>query len=127
MTEIKICMQCKRSIPQRDIDEGRAILSDGKWICATCRKNVAQRVGAGGNNVTAERLEATHNELKNIARLISFQKQTVWEVFFGIFQCIAFGMVFFAYVHWDSSSTQFLLLAVFFQLLAMTALLWERA
>ena len=126
MSEIKICSQCKRSIPKRDIEDGGAAQIEGKWVCSTCRKGTAPRNGASGSELIEERLEAIQNELKNISRLIAFQKQTVWEVFYGIAQCIAFGMLVFAYVHWDSHGLEFLLLGVFSQLVAMTALLWER-
>ncbi|MBM4086526.1 MAG: hypothetical protein FJ272_17220 [Planctomycetes bacterium] len=120
MSEIRICSRCKRSISERDVEEGLAVEKEGKLICPECSgAGPARRAKAQED--TTQLLEAIFTQVKNIARSIGYEETSVWNVFGAVVQCLVFGTLFFAYSHWTTgAATNFLLLSAVLQVMALT-------
>ena len=116
MGEIKICAVCKRRISPREFQEGLVAERNGKPVCQEC----------GGPKKTqrdevAIALESLLKEVKSISRTLTFEEASIWNILGAVVQCFVIAALMFAYLkggRWDTETM--LLLAVLFQLMALT-------
>ena len=116
MGEIKICAVCKRRIAEREFDEGLVVERAGKLLCQEC----------GGQKKTRQddqvlMLESILKEVKSINRALAFEEASIWNILGAVVQCFVFGALVFAYLRGAGGGQEsMLLLAILFQLMALT-------
>lgn len=119
MLEIKLCGNCKRSLSKNDIDSGRAMyLEDGKLICRECLTLKSKK--EKGYEEKDFILESLLNEVKNINRTLTYEPVSWLNILASVIQCFVFGSLVFAYLHRNSDVHAYLLLALVFQVMALT-------
>ena len=121
MAEIRLCSKCKRTIPDRAVEEGLAADKNGKLLCQDC-SSLDQPRKQKAPQETTYLLTEILNEVRSINRVATFEKASVWNVFATVVQCFALGSIVLAYVAQLSGTGQqaLLLLGIFFQLMALT-------
>lgn len=119
MLEIKLCGNCKRSLSKNDVDSGRAIYQeDGKLICRECLTLKIRK--EKGYEEKEFILESLLNEVKNINRTLTYEPVSWLNILASVIQCFVFGSLVFAYLHRNSDVHAYLLLALVFQVMALT-------
>jgi len=68
----------------------------------------------------AELLESIHRHLAAIHRTMVFEKSSPWTVLAAVAQCLAVGMLMLAAFNWTSQPENLLLVALIFQVMALT-------
>lgn len=119
MLEIKLCVNCKRSLSGKDIDSGHAVYQeDGKLLCRECLSlNIKKEKGYKEKDFI---LESLLNEVKNINRTLTYEPASWLIILASVIQCFVFGSLVFAYLHRNSDVHAYLLLALVFQVMALT-------
>ena len=119
MLEIKLCANCKRSLSRKDIDSGHAVCQeDGKLLCRECLTlKIKKEKGYEEKDFV---LESLLNEVKNINRTLTYEPASWLIILASVIQCFAFGSLVFAYLHRNSDVHAYLLLALVFQVMALT-------
>jgi len=116
MGEIKICAVCKRRIAEREFDEGLVVERAGKLLCQQCG---GQEKARRDDQVLM--LESILKEVKSINRALAFEEASIWNILGAVVQCFVFGALVFAYTRETEAGQQsMLLLAILFQLMALT-------
>ena len=85
MTDIKICEVCRKSVPQKEIEQGLAIERNGKWICGHCSDIGRKHKDPFQQDVLAA-FEKSTEEIRSISRAISYKEASVWTVFGAVLQ-----------------------------------------
>lgn len=119
MLEIKLCTNCKRSLSKNDIDSGHAVYQEsGKLLCRECfaLKSRKER----GYEEKDFILESLLNEVKNINRTLTYDSASWLSILAAVVQCFVFGSLVFAYLNRNSDVHAYLLLALVFQVMALT-------
>jgi len=119
MLEIKLCVNCKRSLSRKDIDSGHAVYQeDGKLICRECLTlRIKKEKGYEEKDFL---MESLLNEVKNINRTLTYEPASWLIILASVIQCFVFGTLVFAYLHRSSDVHAYLLLALVFQVMALT-------
>lgn len=119
MLEIKLCSNCKRSLSKNDIDSGRAVYQEsGKLICRECLAlKIRKEKGYEEKDLI---LESLLNEAKNINRTLTYEPVSWLNILASVIQCFVFGSLVFAYLNRNSDVHAYLLLALVFQVMALT-------
>ena len=119
MLEIKLCSHCKRSLSRNDIDSGQAVYQEGgKLICREClAMKVRKEKGYEEKDFV---LESLLNEVKNINRTLTYESVSWLNILASVIQCFVFGSLVFAYLNRNSDVHAYLLLALVFQVMALT-------
>ena len=119
MLEIKLCVNCKRSLSRKDIDSGHAVYQeDGKLICRECLTlRIKKEKGYEEKDFL---MESLLNEVKNINRTLTYEPASWLIILASVIQCFVFGSLVFAYLHRNSDVHAYLLLALIFQVMALT-------
>jgi hypothetical protein len=68
----------------------------------------------------AQLLDGIREHLEAIHRTLVFEKSSPWNVFATVAQCLAIGMLIPAAVNWAGDPTRLLLVALIFQVMALT-------
>src|SRR5574341_1337447 len=119
MLEIKLCSNCKRSLSKNDIDSGRAVYQEsGKLICRGCLA-LKSRKEKGYEDKDLV-LESLLNEVKNINRTLTYESVSWLNILASVIQCFVFGSLVFAYLNRNGDVHAYLLLALVFQVMALT-------
>ena len=119
MLEIKLCTNCKRSLSKKDIDSGHAVYQeDGKLVCRECTALKSKK--EKGYNEKDFILESLLNEVKNINRTLTYEPASWLIILAAVIQCFVFGSLVFAYLHRNGDVHAYLLLALVFQVMALT-------
>jgi hypothetical protein len=119
MLEIKLCANCKRSLSKNDIDSGRAVYQeDGKLLCRECLTTKIRK--EKGYEEKEFILESLLNEVKNINRTLIYEPASWLNILASVIQCFVFGSLVFAYLHRNGDVHAYLLLALVFQVMALT-------
>ncbi|MFO0795018.1 MAG: hypothetical protein U0586_13285 [Candidatus Brocadiaceae bacterium] len=119
MLEIKLCTYCKRSLSKNDIDAGRAIIQEsGKWVCRECLTILTKQ--EKGYDEKDFIVESLLNEVKNISRTLTYEPASWLTILASVIQCFVFGSLVFAYMNRNSDVHAYLLLALVFQVMALT-------
>lgn len=119
MLEIKLCTNCKRSLSQSDITAKNAVyLETGKLICRECLaiKNRKEKGYEEENFV----LESLLHEVKNINRTLTYDAVSWLNILASVVQSFVFGTLIFAYLNRNGDVHAYLLLALVFQVMALT-------
>ncbi|NOZ24432.1 MAG: hypothetical protein GXP25_25420 [Planctomycetes bacterium] len=121
MTDIKICEICRKSVPQKDIDQGLAVERNGKWICAQCAAIGRKHKDPFHQDVLAS-LEKINEEVRSVYRIVSFKEANVWTVLGAVLQIfVVFGVaVSFSQISKLGIALWWMGLAVVLQVMALT-------
>ncbi len=119
MLEIKLCTSCKRSLSKKDMDSGQAVYQEGgKLLCRECLTlKIKKEKGYEEKDFISESLL---NEVKNINRTLTYEPVSWLNILASVIQCFVFGSLVFAYLHRNGDVHAFLLLALVFQVMALT-------
>jgi len=119
MLEIKLCANCKRSLSKKDIDSGYAVYQeDGRLICKECSSlKIKKEKGYEEKDFI---LESLLNEVKNINRTLTYETVSWLNIIAAVVQCFVFGSLIFAYLNCNGDVHAYLLLALVFQVMALT-------
>ncbi|MBM4055986.1 MAG: hypothetical protein FJ264_15245 [Planctomycetes bacterium] len=119
MLEIRVCAYCKRSLSKIDIESGNAFYQEGgKVVCGNCLAGQTKNEEPCDENEYA--LESILREVKNINRTLTYEPATWLTILASVIQCFVFGSLVFAYLHRNGDVHSYLLLALIFQVMALT-------
>ena len=119
MLEIKLCTNCKRSLSKNDIDSGNAVYQEGgKLICRECLAMKTRK--EKGYDERDFIFESILNEVKNINRNLTYEAASWLNILAAVIQCFVFGSLVFAYLNRNADVHAYLLLALVFQVMALT-------
>ncbi|GAB62530.1 MAG: hypothetical protein DWB56_01720 [Candidatus Jettenia sp.] len=119
MLEIKLCANCKRSLSKNDIDSGHIEYQEsGKLLCKECFAMKTRR--EKGYEEKDFIMESLLNELKNINRVLTYEPVSWLNILAAVIQCFVFGSLIFAYLNRNGDVHAYLLLALVFQVMALT-------
>ncbi len=119
MLEIKLCTNCKRSLSNKDIESGHASYQEsGKLLCRECLTLKMKK--EKGYEEKDFILESLLHEVKNINRALTYEPTTWFTILAAVIQCFVFGSLVFAYLHRNGDVHAYLLLALVFQVMALT-------
>ncbi len=120
MAEIRLCGRCKKSIPHKDIEAGLTTERYGQLICQECSEAFSKKKEKGGADELQFLFESVLNEVKNIARVLTYESGSWLNIVGAVAQCFVFGALVFAYTNKGGDMHSALLLAIIFQLMALT-------
>lgn len=118
MTEIKICSHCKRSFSENDITSGVLTYQRGNLICRDCVAHINR--SEKGYEEKNFFIESLLNEVKNINRTLTYESVSWINILAAVIQCFVFGTLVFTYLNRDGDVHAYLLLALVFQVMALT-------
>ncbi len=119
MAEIQLCGRCKKSIPQKDLESGITTERYGQLICKECSSILKQKKDKGFDEQNFF-FESILNEIKNITRVLTYEHGSWLNIIAAVAQCFVFGSLIFAYINKNGDVHSILLLAIVFQLMALT-------
>lgn len=119
MLEIKLCSSCKRSLSMNDVDSGRAVFQeDGTLFCRECfTVKIRKEKGYEEKDFI---MESLLHEVKNINRTLLYAPASWLSILASVIQSFVFGTLVFAYLNRNSDVHAYLLLALVFQVMALT-------
>jgi hypothetical protein len=120
MTEIRLCGRCKKSIPHKDLEAGLTTERYGQLICQECSEVFSKKKEKGGTEELQFLFESILSEVKNIARVLTYESGSWLNIVGAVAQCFVFGALVFAYTNKSGDVHSALLLAIIFQLMALT-------
>jgi len=121
MLEIRVCAHCKRSLTKKDIESGDAVfLEGGKVLCGECLTQQTKKEKDKEYDEQEFIFESLLNEVKNISRTLTYEPASWLTIVASVVQCFVFGSLIFAYIYRNSDVHAFLLLALVFQVMALT-------
>ena len=119
MPEIRLCGLCKRSISQKDFESGLTTERYAQTVCQECSSLLSKKKDKGFNESTFLS-ESILNEIKNITRVLTYESGSWLNIIAAVAQCFTFGSLIFAYINRNEDIHSCLLLAIVFQLMALT-------
>ena len=120
MAEIRLCGRCKKSIPQKDLEAGLTTERYGQLVCPECSEIFGKKKDKGGLDELQFLFESVLSEVKNIARVLTYETSSWLNIVGSVAQCFVFGALVFAYTNRNGDVHSALLLAIVFQLMALT-------
>jgi len=120
MAEIRLCGRCKKSIPHKDLEAGLTTERYGQLICQECSEAFSKKKEKGGADELQFLFESILREVKNIARVLTYESGSWLNIVGAVAQCFVFGALVFAYANKSGDVHSALLLAIIFQLMALT-------
>ncbi len=120
MAEIRLCGKCKKSIPHKDLEAGLTTERYGQLICQECSEAFSKKKEKGGADELQFLFESILKEVKNIARVLTYESGSWLNIVGAVAQCFVFGAIVFAYTNKSGDVHSALLLAILFQLMALT-------
>jgi hypothetical protein len=120
MAEIRLCGKCKKSIPHKDLEAGLTTERYGQLICQECSDAYSKKKEKGGADELQFLFESILREVKNIARVLTYESGSWLNIVGAVAQCFVFGALVFAYTNKSGDVHSSLLLAIIFQLMALT-------
>jgi hypothetical protein len=120
MAEIRLCGKCKKSIPHKDIEARVTTERYGQLICQECSEAFSKKKEKGGADELQFLFESILREVKNIARVLTYESGSWLNIVGAVAQCFVFGALVFAYTNKSGDAHSSLLLAIIFQLMALT-------
>ena len=152
--KFKFCANCRRTITESNLRRGLYVETDGGLLCATCAQRLdepGQSPGAGAPTVVGGKgpapkrspqrpaapsakqdesrtsdVESIRQHVEAIRRILLFEKSSTWNVIAAVVQCLAIGMLIIAVFKWLDDPLNTLLLALIFQVMALTFFLKGR-
>ncbi len=120
MAEIRLCGRCKKSIPHKDLEAGLTTERYGQLICQECSEAFSKKKEKGEADESQFLFESILKEVKNIARVLTYESGSWLNIVGAVAQCFVFGALVFAYTNKSGDVHSALLLAIIFQLMALT-------
>ncbi len=120
MAEIRLCGRCKKSIPHKDIEAGLTTERYGQLICQECSEAFSKKKEKGGEEELQFLFESILREVKNIGRVLTYESGSWLNIVGAVAQGFVFGALVFAYTNKSGDVHSALLLAIIFQLMALT-------
>ncbi len=120
MAEIRLCGKCKKSIPHKELEAGLTTERYGQLICQECSEAFSKKKEKGGADELQFLFESILREVKNIARVLTYESGSWLNIVGAVAQCFVFGALVFAYTNKSGDVHSALLLAIIFQLMALT-------
>ena len=120
MAEIRLCGRCKKSISHKDLEDGLTTERYGQLICQECSEAFSKKKDKGGADELQFLFESILREVKNIARVLTYESGSWLNIVGAVAQCFVFGALVFAYTNKSGDVHSALLLAIIFQLMALT-------
>lgn len=120
MAEIRLCGRCKKSIPHKDLEAGLTTERYGQLICQECSEVFSKKKERGGADELQFLFESILREVKGIARVLTYESGSWLNIVGAVAQCFVFGAIVFAYTNKGGDVHSALLLAIIFQLMALT-------
>ncbi len=120
MAEIRLCGKCKKSIPHKEIEAGVTTERYGQLICQECSEAFSKKKDKGGADELLFLFESILREVKNIGRVLTYETGSWLNIAGAVAQCFVFGALVFAYTSKGGVVHSALLLAILFQLMALT-------
>lgn len=119
MLQIHLCTNCKRSLTINDINAGHAVHQEGgKFLCKECLSvKIRKEKGYEEKDFV---LESILNEVKNINQNLNYSPVSWLNILASVIQCFTFGTLIFAYIYRNGDVHAYLLLALIFQVMALT-------
>ncbi|HHT9127669.1 MAG TPA: hypothetical protein ACFYEE_02800 [Candidatus Wujingus californicus] len=119
MLQIHLCTNCKRSLTINDINAGHAVYQEGgKFLCKECLSvKIRKEKGYEEKDFV---LESILNEVKNINQNLNYSPVSWLNILASVIQCFTFGTLIFAYIYRNGDVHSYLLLALIFQVMALT-------
>lgn len=124
MTGIKLCSSCKKSISNKDVQTGMVVQQDNKLFCQDCSLNLGLKRGVRDENVFV--MQSLLNVTKNINRALTYEKSSWLNIIGAVIQCLVFGILIFAGISSGSNVQSTLLLALIFQVMALTFFVYKK-
>ena len=146
--KFKFCINCRRTITETELHRGLYVESKRGMLCATCAQRldeepiesppplapssetapvekaeaVQERPAPKDDRTTVhgDHLEGIRQQIEAIQRILLFEKSSTWNVLGGVMQCLAVGMVVVGALKWLDEPMNVLLVALVFQLMALT-------
>ncbi len=119
MTEIRLCGRCKKSISQTELESGQTTERYGQLICQECTAILSKKKEKGFDEQSFF-FESILNEVKSITRVLTYETGSWLNIIAAVAQCFVFGTLIFAYINRRGDLHSTLLLAIVFQLMALT-------
>ena len=143
----KFCINCRRTITDAELSRGLYVESRRGMLCATCAQRLdedpaespppaqspeaapVEKVEAVQEppapkddraTVHGDHLDGIRQQIEAIQRILLFEKSSTWNVLGGVMQCLAVGMVVVGALKWLDEPMNVLLVALVFQLMALT-------
>ncbi len=120
MAEIRLCGKCKKSIPHKEIEAGVTTERYGQLICQECSEAFSKKKDKGAADEIQFLFESILREVKNIGRVLTYESGSWLNIVGAVAQCFVFGALVFAYTNKSGDAHSSLLLAIIFQLMALT-------
>ncbi len=120
MAEIRLCGKCKKSIPHKEIEAGVTTERQGQLICQEGSEAFSKKKDKGGADEIQFLFESILREVKNIGRVLTYESGSWLNIVGAVAQCFVFGALVFAYTNKSGDVHSALLLAIIFQLMALT-------
>jgi len=145
--KFKFCISCRRTITDTEFRRGLYVETRRGMLCATCARRLDEEPvrpapaappaeplptqtaapagkppapGEAVGKAAAERLENIERQLEGIQRILLFDRSSTWSVMAGVAQLLAVGMLVVAAFRWLDDPVTVLLVAVIFQIMALT-------
>lgn len=134
----KFCICCRRTLTQSELARELYVEDKDGIVCATCaqRRDEApegahgkqpgkseagqpQLISAAGDGQQRHFI-AIQDHLERIHRALIFERSSSWNVLAAVSQCLAIGILLTAAFRWLQSPQDLLLVALIFQVMALT-------
>jgi len=137
----KFCVNCRRTITDTETDRGLYVQTERGAICATCAQrldeapleegtesiaaDVSPRVEAPTQpavhaDASRKQLEEIGGQVEDIRRTLLFGKSSAWNLIAVLAQALALAMLLVAIFRWLDDPVSLLLVALIFQVMALT-------
>jgi len=128
VSETSTCSRCAAPVSSEAIEDGSALVRDGKILCAECvdylkESRSREKVAAGGS------IESLISELRALNRNLTYERFSMWNIIGGIFQGASlFALIYsyLSYFHWNEPSNNPILWVIALQLVALSAFIMGR-
>ena len=137
----KYCVNCRRTITDAETDRGLYVQTERGSICATCARRLDEAPPEEPTTAAAEEvsprvkeplraeprtpdkndpLEEIGRQVEDIRRTLIFEKSSAWNLVAALAQALAVGMLLVAMFRWLDDPVSLLLVALIFQVMALT-------
>ena len=135
----KFCVNCRRTITESELRRGLYVEARRGILCATCAQQLDEELsqpapasppseaaresaesGDVHDKIAADHLENIQRQIEAIQRILLFETSSSWTVLAGMAQLLAVGMMVIAGFRWLDDPLDLLLVALIFQVMALT-------
>ena len=137
----KYCVDCRRTITDTETDRGLYVQTERGVLCATCAQRLDEAppeepTAAATGEVSprveeplraearapgkSKQLEEIGRQVEDIRRTLLFEKSSAWNLIAVLAQALAVAMLLVAIFRWLDDPVSLLLVALIFQVMALT-------